>query len=316
MALLLGYGAGAVNPYLALRGRSTRSTSRRRAPSAAGALRPRARQGPAQGHEQDGHLVPVELPGRADLRGNRDRQGRRRALVSRRRHRASAASAWARSRARRCCATRAGVEADVDAATDEDALDVGGVYAWRVGGERHLWTPRTVASLQKAVRLEDARSYEDYARAINDQGDAPVHAARAAGTSSPAGAPVPHRRGGAGGEHRAPLRDRRDELREHQQGSAREPRARDEPHRRRSRNSGEGGEDDGALRAAGQRRLAAQRDQAGGERALRRDGALPRQRRRAPDQDRPGREARRGRAAPRAQGRRRHRPRAPLGARA
>jgi glutamate synthase (NADPH/NADH) large chain len=59
-------------------------------------------------------------------------------------------------------------------ATDEEALEVGGVYAWRVGGERHAWTPRTVASLQKAVRLEDARSYEDYARAINDQGDAPL----------------------------------------------------------------------------------------------------------------------------------------------
>ncbi|HEY6464259.1 MAG TPA: glutamate synthase-related protein, partial [Polyangiaceae bacterium] len=57
--------------------------------------------------------------------------------------------------------------------SDEDALDVGGVYAWRVGGERHLWSPKTVASLQKAVRLEDASSYEAYARAINDQGDAP-----------------------------------------------------------------------------------------------------------------------------------------------
>ena len=48
-------------------------------------------------------------------------------------------------------------------------LDVGGVYAWRVDGERHLWTPESVASLQKAVRLGDAKSYEDYARAINDQ---------------------------------------------------------------------------------------------------------------------------------------------------
>ena len=60
-----------------------------------------------------------------------------------------------------------------DVESDEDAVDVGGVYAWRVDGERHLWNPRTVASLQKAVRLEDARSYEDYARAINDQGESP-----------------------------------------------------------------------------------------------------------------------------------------------
>jgi glutamate synthase (NADPH/NADH) large chain len=60
-----------------------------------------------------------------------------------------------------------------DVASDEDALDAGGVYAWRVGGERHLWSPRTVGALQKAVRLEDARSYEEYARAINEQGDHP-----------------------------------------------------------------------------------------------------------------------------------------------
>jgi len=69
---------------------------------------------------------------------------------------------------------RAAFEAPIDdAASDEDALDVGGVYAWRVGGERHLWSPRTVAALQKAVRVEDARSYEEYAQAINDQGDHP-----------------------------------------------------------------------------------------------------------------------------------------------
>jgi glutamate synthase (NADPH/NADH) large chain len=56
------------------------------------------------------------------------------------------------------------------AETDEDAVDVGGVYAWRVDGERHLWSPKSVAALQKAVRLEDARSYEEYAHLINDQG--------------------------------------------------------------------------------------------------------------------------------------------------
>jgi glutamate synthase (NADPH/NADH) large chain len=61
-----------------------------------------------------------------------------------------------------------------DIATDEDAVEVGGVYNWRVGGERHLWSPRSIASLQKAVRLSDAKSYEDYTHAINDQNDDPV----------------------------------------------------------------------------------------------------------------------------------------------
>ena len=49
------------------------------------------------------------------------------------------------------------------------ALDVGGVYAWRAEGERHLFTPQSVASLQKAARLGDAKSYADYARLINEQ---------------------------------------------------------------------------------------------------------------------------------------------------
>jgi glutamate synthase (NADPH/NADH) large chain len=61
-----------------------------------------------------------------------------------------------------------------DSATDADAVDVGGYYYWRVGGEKHLWSPSTVASLQKAVRLHDLKSYEDYARAINDQEADPV----------------------------------------------------------------------------------------------------------------------------------------------
>src|SRR3984957_18748416 len=60
-----------------------------------------------------------------------------------------------------------------EAASDEDALDVGGMYFWRVGGERHLWSPGTVGSLQKAVRLQDQRAYDDYARAINEQHDSP-----------------------------------------------------------------------------------------------------------------------------------------------
>ncbi len=60
------------------------------------------------------------------------------------------------------------------AATTQRELDVGGVYAWRANGERHLWNPASVAALQKAVRLEDATSYAEYAHLVNDQGDRPV----------------------------------------------------------------------------------------------------------------------------------------------
>ena len=59
------------------------------------------------------------------------------------------------------------------AARAEDAgrLDEGGDYAYRVGGERHLWTPESVAKLQHAVRKRDLSDYEEYARLINEQGE-------------------------------------------------------------------------------------------------------------------------------------------------
>ncbi|MDB4937970.1 MAG: Glutamate synthase large chain [Labilithrix sp.] len=72
----------------------------------------------------------------------------------------------------------------------EADLDVGGVYAWRVTGERHLWSPTSVAALQKAVRLEDAKSYAEYARIINDQGNRPI-TLRGLLDLRPAGPPVP-----------------------------------------------------------------------------------------------------------------------------
>jgi glutamate synthase (NADPH/NADH) large chain len=60
-----------------------------------------------------------------------------------------------------------------DGAGEAD-LDVGGVYAWRATGERHLWSPGSVAALQRAVRASDAKSYDEYASLINEQKDAPV----------------------------------------------------------------------------------------------------------------------------------------------
>ncbi|HEX7669724.1 MAG TPA: glutamate synthase large subunit, partial [Polyangiaceae bacterium] len=48
-------------------------------------------------------------------------------------------------------------------------LELGGNYAYRAQSERHLWNPRTIAALQRAVRMEDAKSYDEYAKLINDQ---------------------------------------------------------------------------------------------------------------------------------------------------
>jgi len=48
-------------------------------------------------------------------------------------------------------------------------VDFGGDYHYRVDGERHLWNPTTVARLQHAVVWEDDRAYEEFAAAVNEQ---------------------------------------------------------------------------------------------------------------------------------------------------
>ncbi|MFD1332101.1 glutamate synthase large subunit [Methylopila musalis] len=51
------------------------------------------------------------------------------------------------------------------------ALDVGGEYAYRIRGEDHAWTPETVADLQHAVRTQSYEKYEDFAKEMNDQAE-------------------------------------------------------------------------------------------------------------------------------------------------
>ncbi len=48
-------------------------------------------------------------------------------------------------------------------------LEAGGEYAWRPRGEEHMWTPQAIADLQHAARFNDEGKYRQYARAINDQ---------------------------------------------------------------------------------------------------------------------------------------------------
>jgi glutamate synthase (NADPH/NADH) large chain len=172
VALLVGYGAGAVNPYLAFEAIDALDVETDRAERAShyvhavdkGLLKVMSKMGisclssyqgaqifEALGIGQD--TITRWFPGTASRVGGIGLPEIAREALQR--------HAW-------------GFEGVLEAAdNDEDAVDVGGVYAWRVGGERHLWSPRTVGALQKAVRLEDARSYDEYARAINDQADHP-----------------------------------------------------------------------------------------------------------------------------------------------
>jgi glutamate synthase (NADPH) large chain len=48
-------------------------------------------------------------------------------------------------------------------------LDVGGIYGLRLRGEEHAWTAENVAQLQHAVRGNDWKNYEQFAQSINDQ---------------------------------------------------------------------------------------------------------------------------------------------------
>ena len=50
-----------------------------------------------------------------------------------------------------------------------NGLDPGGRYLWRRNGEHHLFNPMTIARLQQAVRSGEASTYEEYSRQVNDQ---------------------------------------------------------------------------------------------------------------------------------------------------
>ena len=49
------------------------------------------------------------------------------------------------------------------------ALDAGGDYQYRVRGEDHMWTPDTIAKLQHASRANSYATYKDYAKLVNNQ---------------------------------------------------------------------------------------------------------------------------------------------------
>jgi glutamate synthase domain-containing protein 2/glutamate synthase domain-containing protein 1/glutamate synthase domain-containing protein 3 len=50
-------------------------------------------------------------------------------------------------------------------------LSSGGLYQWRRDGEFHLWNPVTIAAIQDAVRKNDSGKYREFAGLINNQGE-------------------------------------------------------------------------------------------------------------------------------------------------
>lgn len=51
----------------------------------------------------------------------------------------------------------------------EKHLYVGGYYQWKRKGEKHLFNPTTIHLLQKSTKNNDFETYKSYAKAINDQ---------------------------------------------------------------------------------------------------------------------------------------------------
>ena len=125
------------------------------------------------------------------------------------------------------------------AATD---LESGGEYRWRRDGELHLFNPETVQKLQHATRTGQYSVYREFTEVVNDQSRDARHAARPARLQVRAGAGAA-RGGRARRSDPQALRDRRDVVRLDQPGSARDDRHRHESprrqveHRRRRRRS-------------------------------------------------------------------------------
>ena len=301
-ALLLGYGAGAVNPYLAfetlddmIRQRMLVGITHEQAVENyikalnKGILKVMSKMGistlqsycGAQIFEAIGLDKRVRRPVlHADRLAHRRRRPRR--------HRRGSAPAAPAARSRR-------------GRSAEHELEWGGEYQWRRDGEYHLFNPDTVFKLQHATRSGQYAIFKEYTQLGRRPEPAPRDAARPARAAS---RPASRFRSTRSSRSRSIVK-------RFATGAMSYGSISQEAHETLAiamnrlggkSNTGEGGEDPARYTPRRQRRLAAQRDQAGGVGALRRDQRVPRQRRRPADQDGAGRQARRGRPAARPQG--------------
>jgi len=51
-----------------------------------------------------------------------------------------------------------------------NSLDNLGHYHWRSGGEKHMWEPQTITSLQQAARGNDQKAYLEFSKKSNEEG--------------------------------------------------------------------------------------------------------------------------------------------------
>ncbi len=65
-------------------------------------------------------------------------------------------------------------QAYCDFGLNNPSLPSGGVYQWKKDGETHLWNPQTIAFLQDATRNNDYAVFKKFAMLVNDQSENPV----------------------------------------------------------------------------------------------------------------------------------------------
>ena len=267
-------------------------------------------QGDPQDDLEDGHLDRPLVLGRADLRGGRASTRRSSTSTSRTRRRGSAASASTCSRQEALDAPRAARSRAPTSACRSAACTSGAATASATSG-----TPRrSRPSSTPCARAAQSRTRSSRAL-VNDESQPRATLrgllklqAAVDGRAIPIEEVESAQGDRASASRPARCRSARSSAEAHETLAIAMNRLGGKS------NTGEGGEDPRRFTPRPERRPPPLGDQAGRVRPLRRDRALPRQRRRAPDQDGPGREARRGRPAAGPQGRRVHREDPPLDA--
>ena len=172
IALLLGYGASAINPYLAfesvadlaLRNRLSKDVG---VAKAVEMLHQGALQGPAQDHVEDGHLHPAQLPQRAGVRGGGPRAARSSTATSTAPPRASRVSAWTRSPPRPGRATRRPARTSASAPRRSCPAAATTAIARTASAICGARRPSTTSSRPRAPTTTSL--YRQYAALINDQ---------------------------------------------------------------------------------------------------------------------------------------------------
>ena len=131
---------------------------------------------------------------------------------------------------------RTGHAAGAGAGMEFRRLDTGGEYQWRREGEPHLFSPEVVFKLQHATRSRRYEIFKEYTTLVDDQSRRLMTLRgllRIRGVDGATGEQETPARSGrgnrTGGQHRAPVRHRRHVLRFHLGRSPPDPRHRHEP---------------------------------------------------------------------------------------